>query len=107
MNQLKPVTYHVTVTGVIQNFKHKGLERYFRRGTKSGIQANHANRLRLILGRLHASTSPKDMDLPGLHLHPLKGRSRGRWSVRATGNWRVTFKFDGPDAIDVDYEDYH
>ncbi len=47
------------------------------------------------------------MDLPGLYLHQLKGKSRGRWSVRVSGNWRVTFKFDGPDAIDVDYEDYH
>lgn len=92
---------------VIQNFKHKGLERYFQKGTKSGIQANHVNRLRLILGRLHASTSPKDMDLPGLYLHQLKGKNRGRWSVRVSGNWRITFKFDGPDAINIDYEDYH
>jgi len=92
---------------VIQNFKHKGLERYFLKGTKSGIQASHIDRLRLILGRLQASTSPKDMNLPGLHLHQLKGKNRGRWSVRVSGNWRVTFKFDGPDAINVDYEDYH
>ena len=92
---------------MIQNFKHKGLEKYFLKGTKSGIQPSHTNRLRLVLGRLHASTSPKDMDLPGLYLHQLKGKSRGRWSVRVSGNWRVTFKFDGPDAIDVDYEDYH
>jgi len=92
---------------VIQNFKHKGLERYFLKGTKSGVQTKHVSRLRLIPGRLHASTSPKDMDLPGLYLHQLKGKNRSRWSVRVSGNWRVTFKFDGPDAIDVDYEDYH
>ncbi len=92
---------------MIQNFKHKGLEKYFVKGTKSGVQASHINRLRLILGRLHASTSPKDMDLPGLYLHQLKGKNRGRWSVRVSGNWRITFKFDGPDAIDIDYEDYH
>ena len=47
------------------------------------------------------------MDLPGLCLHQLKGPSRGIWSVRISGNWRVTFKFDGPDAMDVNYEDYH
>ncbi len=92
---------------MILNFKHKGLERHFLKGTKSGIQASNTSRLRLILGRLHASTSPKDMDLPGLYLHQLKGKSRGRWSVRVSGNWRVTFKFDGPDASDVDHEDYH
>jgi proteic killer suppression protein len=92
---------------VIRSFKHKGLERFFLRGTKAGFQAGHASRLRLILSRLHASAFSKDMDLAGLHLHQLKGGSRGRWSVRVSGNWRVTFRFEGPDALDVDYEDYH
>jgi proteic killer suppression protein len=70
-------------------------------------QAVHASKLRLILSRLHASVSPKDMDLPGLHLHQLKGSARDVWSVRVSGNWRITFRFDGPDASDVNYEDYH
>jgi proteic killer suppression protein len=61
----------------------------------------------LILGRLNASTEPNDTNLPGLYLHELKGRQSGGWSVRVSGNWRVTFRFDGPDATDVDYEDYH
>lgn len=47
------------------------------------------------------------MDLPGLRLHELKGRDKGRWSVWVNGNWRVTFRFEGVDATDVDYEDYH
>jgi proteic killer suppression protein len=51
--------------------------------------------------------NPRDMNLPGLFLHELKGKDRGVWSVRVSGNWRVTFRFDGPDAIDVNYEDYH
>lgn len=92
---------------MIRSFKHKGLERFFLRGSKAGVQAPHASKLRLILSRLHASISPQDMDLPGLYLHQLKGRSRGVWSVRVSGNWRITFKFDGPDAVDVNYEDYH
>ncbi|MCH8865792.1 MAG: type II toxin-antitoxin system RelE/ParE family toxin [Proteobacteria bacterium] len=92
---------------MIRSFKHKGLERFFSRGTKAGIQAPHASKLRLILSRLHASVSPNDMNLPGLVLHQLKGAARGIWSVRVSGNWRVTFKFKGPDAIDVNYEDYH
>lgn len=92
---------------MIRSFKRKGFERFFLRGTRSGIQSVHAPRLRLILGRLHASVSSKDMNLPGLYLHQLKGKERGRWSVRVSGNRRVTFAFDGPDAVDVDYEDYH
>ena len=92
---------------MIRNFKHNGLEKFFSTGSKAGIQATHVRKLRLILGRLNASTSPRDMNLPGLHLHELKGNRQGTWSVRVSGNWRVTFEFDGADAITVDYEDYH
>lgn len=92
---------------MIRSFRHKGLERFFLKGTKSGIQAKHASKLRLILGRLHASQSPKDMNLPGLYLHQLGGDRRGTWSVRVSGNWRVTFQFVEGDAEVVDYEDYH
>ena len=92
---------------MIKKFRHKGLARFFSTGSVSGIQPAHAKRLKLILGRLHASTKPKDMDLPGLRLHELKGRDKGRWSVWVNGNWRVTFRFEGVDAYDVDYEDYH
>ncbi|NQT92714.1 MAG: type II toxin-antitoxin system RelE/ParE family toxin [Lentisphaerae bacterium] len=92
---------------MIKRFRHRGLERYFVKGTKAGIQAKHEKRIRLILARLHASTSPRDMDLPGLRLHELKGQKKGTWSVSVSGNRRITFVFDGVDAIDVDYEDYH
>ena len=92
---------------MITNFCHRGLERFFTKGTKAGIQAKHENRLRLILARLHASTSVRDMALPGLNLHPLKGKRKGTWAVTVSGNWRITFAFDGADVIDVDYEDYH
>jgi proteic killer suppression protein len=92
---------------VITSFKHKGLERFFTTGSKAGIQPQHAERLRLILGRLSASTSARDMSLPGLDLHELRGDRKGTWSVKVSGNWRVTFAFVGKNAVDVDYEDYH
>ena len=92
---------------MIRSFRHKGLERFFLKGTKSGIQAKHASKLRLILGRLNASQNPQDMNLPGLYLHQLEGGRRGIWSVRVSGNWRVTFQFTEVDAEIVDYEDYH
>ena len=92
---------------MIRSFRHKGLEKFFLKGTKSGIQAKHAPRLRLILGRLNAATDPKDMDLPGLKLHELRGKKKGVWSVWVSGNWRITFRFSGKDAELVDYENYH
>jgi len=92
---------------MIRSFRHKGLEKFFVTGKASGIRADHAKRLRLILARLAASQRPGDMALPGLRLHPLKGGLRGHFSVDVSGNWRVVFRFDGQDATDVDYVDYH
>ncbi|KAB7619448.1 type II toxin-antitoxin system RelE/ParE family toxin [Alkalilimnicola sp. S0819] len=92
---------------MIKGFRHKGLERFFLRGSKAGIQAKHAERLRLILARLHAASTPEDMNLPGLFLHSLSGERKDTWSVKVSGNWRVTFVFEGGDAYVVNYEDYH
>ena len=91
----------------IRGFRHKGLELLFTAGKVSKVQAEHAERLRLILGRLNVAREPRDMGLPGLQLHPLKGDRKGTWSVRVSGNWRVTFVFVGSDVDQVDYEDYH
>jgi toxin HigB-1 len=92
---------------MIRSFKHKGLRRFFETGSTAGIQAAHAKKLRLILGRLHAAMRPQDMALPGLRLHELAGSRAGTWAVNVSGNWRITFRFAGNDAEDVNYEDYH
>ncbi len=92
---------------MITSFLHKGLERFYKTGKSSGIQTKHASRLRLILTNLDQAESPKDMDLPGLWLHELKGSRKNIWSVSVSGNWRVTFRFKGRDAEIVNYEDYH
>jgi len=92
---------------MIKSFKHKGLERFYTRGTTAGIQAAHAKKLRLILSNLDQAETPDDMDLPGLRLHELKGDRKGIWSVSVSGNWRVTFRFNGRDTEIVNYEDYH
>jgi proteic killer suppression protein len=92
---------------VIRGFRDKGLAKFFETGSKAGVQAQHVERLRLILGRLGAATAPRDMALPGLGLHPLRGDRGGAWAVSVSGNWRVTFTFADKDADAVDYEDYH
>jgi len=92
---------------MIKSFKHKGLKKLYDSGSQQGIKPDHVRRLRLILARLDASLNPQDMNLPGLGLHPLKGRYEGLWAVSVSGNWRVVFRFEGNNAIDVDYLDYH
>ena len=92
---------------MIKSFKHKGLERFFKTGDKSGIIAKHANRLRILLIALDSAQNPKQMDMPGWQFHPLKRDLAGHYAVSVNGNWRITFTFKGEDAEIVDYQDYH
>jgi proteic killer suppression protein len=92
---------------MIKSFKHKGLEKFFHTDDPRGIKPKHVAKLARILDRLDASIGPQDMNLPGYRLHGLSGKKKGTWSVWVTGNWRVTFQFEGPDAVVVDYRDYH
>jgi len=92
---------------MIRSFRHKGLEIFFVTGSKKGIAPEQAPKIARILDRLDASISPSDMNLPGYQLHELKGKEAGTWSVTVNANWRITFEFEGQDAILVDYKDYH
>jgi proteic killer suppression protein len=91
----------------IKSFQHKGLQTFFEKGSKAGIQPTHADKLARLLSRLHMATVPEDMNLPGFGFHGLKGDLSGHYAVCVNGNWRVTFKFEGADAILLDYVDYH
>jgi proteic killer suppression protein len=92
---------------MIRSFRHKGLEQFFITGSKRGILPDHADKIARILDRLDASIAPTDMNLPGYRLHELKGQEVGTWSVTVNANWRITFQFEGQDAVVVDYRDYH
>ena len=92
---------------MIRSTRHKGLKRLHEDDNARGVFAEHADKLRDILARLDAAKVASDMDVPGLRLHPLKGESAGLWAVIVRANWRVIFRFEGPDAFDVDYVDYH
>lgn len=92
---------------MIKRFRHKGLERFFAESDRRGIPAQHAARLERMLDRLDAAIRPEDMRLPGYRFHALTGDRRGYFAVSVSGNWRLTFRFEGEDATDVDLEDYH
>jgi proteic killer suppression protein len=92
---------------VIKSFRHKGVEQFFRTGSKRGVQPRHAERLRKLLFALDNAKAATDMNAPGWRLHSLSGDLKGHWSVDVSGNWRLTFAFEGEDAILIDYQDYH
>ena len=92
---------------MIRSFAHKGLEDFFFDGTKKGIQPKQAMKPAEILDRLDHANEIRDMDYPGADLHLLQPKQLGRWAVKVSGNWRITFNFRDGDASHVDYEDYH
>lgn len=92
---------------MIQSFRHKGLERLFRESDHRGVDANLADKLLRRLDALDTARVVEDLDIAGWGLHALKGDKAGRWSLKVSGNWRLTFRFDAGDASDVNLEDYH
>ncbi|ERI59413.1 peptidase [Xylella fastidiosa subsp. multiplex Griffin-1] len=103
-------TDHLRYTGrlMIKSFRHKGIQQFFLVGSTAGIQTKHAAKLRIQLTALESAKRPEDMNAPGWKLHPLKGADlKGHWSIWVNGNYRLTFAFEGEDAILVDYQDYH
>ncbi len=92
---------------MIVSFKHKGLKTFFETGSTKGIQAQHARKIKVLLTRLHSISEVEDMNLMGANLHQLKGNLKNHWSVKVSGNWRITFKFEGGNAEIVNYQDYH
>jgi addiction module HigA family antidote len=92
---------------MIKTFKHRGLRRLYERGEKGHIGANMRDRIERILFVLDQAETLDELDIPGYRLHSLTGDRKGTWSIRVTGNWRVTFLFADGDVFDVDLEDYH
>jgi toxin HigB-1 len=92
---------------MIKRIRHKGLVLFFTTGDTRGINANHADWLRVLLTAMTAASEPVDLNLPGFRLHPLKGERKGQWAVSVSGNWRLVFKFEDGHVTNVDLVDYH
>jgi len=92
---------------MIKSFKHKGLEKFYLKGTSAGIQAKHSKKLRFQLAALDSAHHIDDLDLPGYRLQLLKGLREGIWSIMVSGNWRLTFEFTDGNVHIINYEDYH
>jgi len=94
-------------TLVIRSIRSKPLRLFWTQNDAKGLRPDWVERIRLILSRLDAATDPREMNVPGFNFHALKGSKADRFAVLVSRNWRVTFAWDGEDAIDVDLEDYH
>ena len=92
---------------MIQSFAHKGLKKLFEDGMRRYVNANHVETLKDILDHLDAASTSDDMFYPGSGCHLLQPKQEGRWAVKVSENWRVTFRFENGDAYEVNYEDYH
>ncbi len=92
---------------MIKSFGDKGLRRFFETGDGSKLSVRNPNRIATMLQALDEAEAPGDMAMPGWGFHPLAGDRKGTYSISASGNWRITFKFVGGNAIDVAMEDYH
>jgi len=92
---------------MIRSFRHRGLKRLFERGEKAQIRRDMLAKVENVLALLDRAASGEDMALPGLRLHQLRGDLRGFWSVTVSANWRVIWRFEGRDVVDVDLIDYH
>lgn len=92
---------------MIKSWKHKGLRKFFEKGSTAGIVVNHVNRLTILLGVLNEAECLNDLSLPSFQLHPLTGDRKGIWSVSVSGNWRLTFEFVDGHVYILNYEDYH
>ena len=92
---------------MIKSFIHKGLENFFKTGSTKGIPANQAQKIRVRLEVINTAAVIEDIDKPGWNLHQLIGDRAGVWSIKVTGNYRITFRFINSDAYEVNLEDYH
>lgn len=92
---------------MIKGWRHKGLKNFYETGSKAGIQSKDAKTLSLLLMQLASAIKPEDMNTPGNNFHKLMGDLKDYYAVKVSKNWRLIFKFNGQDVVDLDYTDYH
>ena len=92
----------------IRNFVHKGLKRLYLEDSAQGLPPDAAGKLRAMLTFLQDMHDPETLrDFPLWRAHQLTGARKGVWSLHVTRNWRLTFRVEDGEILDVGYEDYH
>ena len=93
---------------MIKNFKDAETQKIYQRQRSrklpSDIQQVALRKLRMI----NNSVSIHDLRVPPANrLEKLSGNRAGQWSIRINDQWRICFRWEGSDAIDVEITDYH
>jgi toxin HigB-1 len=91
---------------MVRSFRSKALRLFAEKGDGSRLPVRNHGRVARILALLNAAIKADDLNLPGFRFHGLQGKPK-RYAVDASGNYRITYGWDEPDAVDVDLEDYH
>jgi proteic killer suppression protein len=93
---------------VIRNFLHKGLKQLFLEDRARGLPPDTVDKLRAMLTYLQDMRDPEKLSaFPLWKVHKLAGSRKGTWSLHVTRNWRLTFRIEDGEIVDVDFEDYH
>lgn len=92
---------------MITSFRHKGLKLFYEKGDVSKLQSQHVTKIRLILTRLDAASFTEELNVPGYDLHQLKGELKGFWSIKVDKNYRIIFRIENKNTMEIDYIDYH
>ena len=92
---------------MVRNIRHKGLRLYYEEGNGSLLPAGQLAKLSRLLSALNAISAESDILALRNGIHALKGLYKGHWSLTITGNYRLIFRWEAPDILDVDYLDYH
>ncbi len=92
---------------MIQSFKHKGLRELFKKGKSKHISSDFAPKILRQMDAINQSDAPEQLNFPGYDLHALKGERAGSWAMKVNKNWRLIFRFERGNAVDLDLEDYH
>jgi len=96
----------------IRNFKSKGTEDInYRRFSKEALRTlpkELHEKTRIKLARLGAVTSMQDLqEIRGNRFEKLKGARQGQYSLRINDQYRICFKWEKENAVDVEIIDYH
>jgi plasmid maintenance system killer protein len=98
---------------LIQNFGNKTAADLFHKGESKSLPRKHWQRAIDLLDVMEAVESLSDLKTkghpPSLRLHPLQGSRKGDMAIdiHKTDGWRITFRFEGNEFVEVKIENYH